>query len=126
MSLQITMSKSMAFQIQLPFAVPIPVPVVPRKTDPLIQCIIENKLKKLCKLIRGRDINGLYPSELWNDDVTPLTAAVICRNEEICSYLLKKWLIQTNPQQGTNSSTLCCFNTWSSTEYRGKITCSKS
>ncbi len=80
----------MAFQIQLPFAVPIPVPVVPRKTDPLIQCIIENKLKKLCKLIRGRDINGLYPSELWNDDVTPLTAAVICRNEEICSYLLKK------------------------------------
>uniref|UniRef100_A0A671R511 Uncharacterized protein n=1 Tax=Sinocyclocheilus anshuiensis TaxID=1608454 RepID=A0A671R511_9TELE len=36
------------------------------------------------------DINGLYPSEVWNDDVTPLTAAVLCRNEEICSYLLEK------------------------------------
>ncbi len=60
------------------------------KTDPLIQCIIDNKLKKLLKLIGGRDINGLYSSEVWNDDVTPLTAAIICRNEEICSYLLKK------------------------------------
>uniref|UniRef100_A0A673KWG1 Probable serine/threonine-protein kinase irlB n=2 Tax=Sinocyclocheilus rhinocerous TaxID=307959 RepID=A0A673KWG1_9TELE len=78
----------MASQIQVPVAVP--VPAVPRKTDPLIQCIIENKLKRLRKLIRGRDINGLYPSELWNDDVTPLTAAVLCRNEEICSYLLKE------------------------------------
>ncbi|KAL0187736.1 hypothetical protein M9458_014835, partial [Cirrhinus mrigala] len=34
------------------------------------------------------DINGLYPSEDWKDDVTLLSAAVICRNEEICSYLL--------------------------------------
>uniref|UniRef100_A0A8C1QFT6 Uncharacterized protein n=1 Tax=Cyprinus carpio TaxID=7962 RepID=A0A8C1QFT6_CYPCA len=24
----------------------------------------------------------------WKDDVTPLSAAVVCRNEEICSYLL--------------------------------------
>lgn len=80
----------MTFQIQLPFAVPFPVPVEPRKTDPLIQCIIENKLKKLCKSIKGRDINGLYSSEVWEDDVTPLTAANMCRNEEICSYLLKK------------------------------------
>uniref|UniRef100_A0A8C2GHY1 Uncharacterized protein n=1 Tax=Cyprinus carpio TaxID=7962 RepID=A0A8C2GHY1_CYPCA len=60
------------------------------KTDPLIQCIVDNKLKKLCKLIRSRDINGLYPSELWNDDVTPLAAAVLCRNEEICNYLLEE------------------------------------
>ncbi|XP_052418334.1 uncharacterized protein LOC127962717 isoform X2 [Carassius gibelio] len=78
----------MASQKQLPVAVP--VPAVPRKTDPLIQCIIENKLKRLSKLIRSRDINGLYTSELWNDDVTPLTAAVLCRNEEICSYLYKE------------------------------------
>ncbi|KAK2914374.1 hypothetical protein Q8A67_002773 [Cirrhinus molitorella] len=78
----------MAFQIQVTLPVPVPVPVGPRKTDPLIQCIIENKLKKLRKLIRGRDINGLYPSEVWKDDVTPLTAAVLCKNEEICSYLL--------------------------------------
>ncbi len=80
----------MTFQFQLPFPVPIPVPVEPRKTDTLIQCIIENKFKKLCKSIKGRGINGLYPSEVWNDDVTPLTAAIICKNEEICSYLLKK------------------------------------
>ncbi len=71
----------MAFQI--------PVPVPSRKTDPLIQCIIDNNLKKLHKLIGGRDINGLYPYTVWEDDVTPLTAAVLCRNEEICSYLLK-------------------------------------
>ncbi|XP_048041285.1 uncharacterized protein LOC125265223 isoform X3 [Megalobrama amblycephala] len=83
----------MAFQIQLPFSVPLPIPIPagPRKTDPLIQCIIDKKLKNLSKLIiRGRDINGLYSSEVWHDDVTPLTAAVICRNEEICSYLLKE------------------------------------
>uniref|UniRef100_A0A8C1PL59 Serine/threonine-protein kinase ppk4-like n=1 Tax=Cyprinus carpio TaxID=7962 RepID=A0A8C1PL59_CYPCA len=80
----------MAFQIQVKFPVPVPVPAVPRKTDPLIQCIVDNKLKKLRKLIRSRDINGLYPSELWNDDVTPLAAAVLCRNEEICNYLLEE------------------------------------
>ncbi|XP_016099456.1 uncharacterized protein [Sinocyclocheilus grahami] len=74
----------MAFQISLP----IPIPVVPRKTDPLIKYIIDNKAERLRKLIRGRDINGLYPSEDWKDDVTPLSAAVLCRNEEICSYLL--------------------------------------
>ncbi len=68
----------------------IPVSVRSRKANPLIQCIIDNKLKKLFKLIEGRDINGLYFSEVWEDDVTPLTAAVLCGNEEICSYLLKK------------------------------------
>ncbi len=103
MSLQITMSKSMTFQIQLPFAVPIPVPVEPRKTDTLIQCIIENKFKKLCKSIKGRDINGLYPSEVWNDDVTPLTAAVLCKNEEICCYLLKESADPNKPS--TNGQT---------------------
>nr|XP_055068252.1 uncharacterized protein LOC129449926 isoform X5 [Misgurnus anguillicaudatus] len=78
----------MAFQFQL--ALPVPVSVVPRKTDPLIQCIIDNKLERFRKIIRGKDINGLYPSEVWKDDVTLLTAAVICNNEEICSYLIKE------------------------------------
>ncbi|KAA0723828.1 Serine/threonine-protein kinase/endoribonuclease ire-1 [Triplophysa tibetana] len=78
----------MAYQIQLPLQVSIP--VVPRKTDPLIQCIIDNKLQRLKKLTRGKDIDGLYPSEVWNDDVTLLTAAVICKSEEICSYLIKE------------------------------------
>ncbi|KAI7814304.1 hypothetical protein IRJ41_012141 [Triplophysa rosa] len=78
----------MAFQIQVPF--PVPFPLVTRKTDPLIQCIIDNKLQRLKKLIRGKDINGVYPSEVWEDDVTLLTAAVICKNKEICSYLIKE------------------------------------
>ncbi|XP_067277868.1 uncharacterized protein [Pseudorasbora parva] len=45
----------MAFQIQV--AVPVPFPAGPRKTDPIIQCIIDNKAEKLCKLLKGRDIN---------------------------------------------------------------------
>ncbi|XP_016368982.1 uncharacterized protein LOC107709092 isoform X2 [Sinocyclocheilus rhinocerous] len=60
----------------------------PTKTDPLIKCITENKVERLRCLLRAKDINGLYPSEDWKDDVTPLSAAVLCRNEEICSYLL--------------------------------------
>ncbi|XP_073715454.1 uncharacterized protein [Misgurnus anguillicaudatus] len=67
----------------------VPIPG-PRKTDPLIQCIIDNKFERFRKIIRGKDINGLYPSEVWKDDVTLLTAAVICKNEEICSYLIKE------------------------------------
>uniref|UniRef100_A0A8C2KJ21 Protein kinase domain-containing protein n=1 Tax=Cyprinus carpio TaxID=7962 RepID=A0A8C2KJ21_CYPCA len=78
----------MAFQIPVPFAVP--VPEGPRKTDPRIQCIIDNEFSNLQKLIRGKDINGLYPFEVWTDDVTLLTAAVVCKNEEICSYLLEE------------------------------------
>lgn len=80
----------MAFQIQVPFSVQLQVPAVPRKTDPIIKCIIDNKLKRLCQLLKGRDINSLYSSEVWKDDVTPLIAAVICKNEEICSHLLKE------------------------------------
>ncbi|XP_067257452.1 probable serine/threonine-protein kinase irlE [Chanodichthys erythropterus] len=77
----------MAFQFQV--AVPVPVPAGPRKTDRIIKCSIDNKAERLWKFLKGRDINGLYSSEVWND-VTPLTAAVICRNEEICSYLLEE------------------------------------
>ncbi len=80
----------MAFQITVPISLPIPIPAVARKTDALIQCIIENKAERLRKLLRGKDTNGLYASEIWNDDVTLLTAAVLCRNEEICSYLLEE------------------------------------
>ncbi|MCI4377483.1 hypothetical protein PGIGA_G00204060, partial [Pangasianodon gigas] len=84
----------MAFQIQ--FEVPVPIPVAvpvqvePRKTNPLIQCIIDKNLKKLKKLVRGVNINGLYPSAIWNDDVSLLTAAAVCGNEEICNFLLRE------------------------------------
>ncbi|KAI5627424.1 hypothetical protein C0J50_13024, partial [Silurus asotus] len=60
----------------------------PRETDPLIQCIIDNRLKKLKKLVKGNNINGLYSSAIWNDDVSLLTAATVCGNEEICNFLL--------------------------------------
>lgn len=66
----------------------IPVLAVPRKTDPLIKCIKENKEGRLRKVLRGRDINGLYPSVDWNEDITLITAAVLWTNEEICTYLL--------------------------------------
>ncbi|XP_021333736.1 uncharacterized protein [Danio rerio] len=76
---------------------------VPRKTDPLIKCIKENKQERLRKVLRGRDINGLYPSEEWNDDVTLLTAAVFWTKEEICTYLLGE---SADPnKQSTNGHT---------------------
>ncbi|XP_065145633.1 uncharacterized protein [Paramisgurnus dabryanus] len=80
----------MAYQIQFALPVSVPVSVVPRKTDPLIQCIIDKKSERFRKIIRGKDINGLYPSEAWKDDVTLLSAAVICNNEDICSYLIEE------------------------------------
>eukprot|EP00063_Salmo_salar_P062886 XP_014037721.1 PREDICTED: uncharacterized protein LOC106591064 isoform X1 [Salmo salar] len=74
------------FQLQLPTG-----PVVPRKTDPIIKCIIDRKLEKLKKLIRGgKDLNRLYPCADWNDDVTPLIAAVALTNDNICKFLLKE------------------------------------
>ncbi|KAG7330132.1 hypothetical protein KOW79_006354 [Hemibagrus wyckioides] len=82
----------MAFQIQWSFPIPVPVPVEvkPRKTHPLIQCIVDNKAKKLKKLVGESNINGLYSSAIWNDDVSLLTAAAVCGNEEICNFLLRE------------------------------------
>ncbi|XP_060730387.1 uncharacterized protein LOC132848569 [Tachysurus vachellii] len=75
----------MAFQIHS-----FPVEVTPRKTHRLIQCIVDNKAKKLKKLVSKSDINGLYSSAIWNDDVSLLSAAVKCGNEEIFNFLLKE------------------------------------
>ncbi|KAM9422215.1 uncharacterized protein ACWYII_020051 isoform 2-T3 [Salvelinus alpinus] len=74
---------------------------VQRQTDPIIKCIIDKKLKKLKKLIRGgKNLNGLYSCAKLNDDVTPLIAAVAFRNDNICSFLLKEG---ANPNiQSTN------------------------
>ncbi|XP_058250787.1 uncharacterized protein LOC131356051 isoform X1 [Hemibagrus wyckioides] len=82
----------MAFHIQwsIPIPVPVPVEVKPRKTHPLIQCIVDNKAKKLKKLVGESNINGLYSSAIWNDDVSLLTAAAVCGNEEICNFLLRE------------------------------------
>ncbi|KAL1007665.1 hypothetical protein UPYG_G00089870 [Umbra pygmaea] len=67
------------------------VPWVPRQTDPIIKCIFDGNLTKLKKSIRrGVLLNNRYPCAEWKDDVTPLIAAVISGNEEICTFLLRE------------------------------------
>ncbi|KAL1021047.1 hypothetical protein UPYG_G00008000 [Umbra pygmaea] len=64
---------------------------VPRQTDPIINSIFDVNLKKLKKSIRnGIILNNRYPCAEWQDDITPLIAAVISGNEEICSILLEE------------------------------------
>ncbi|XP_051284441.1 uncharacterized protein LOC127379192 isoform X4 [Dicentrarchus labrax] len=62
--------------------------VPPKDTHPLIQCIFDNKLKKLKTLLKDNDINQLYPCRRLKDYVTPLTAAVVNHNMDIWTYLL--------------------------------------
>ncbi|XP_027032763.2 uncharacterized protein LOC113662223 [Tachysurus fulvidraco] len=79
----------MAFQIwSIPVPISVPVEVKPRETHPLIQCIVDNKANKLKNRVSKSNINGLYSSATWKDDVSLLTAAVACGNEEICEFLL--------------------------------------
>ncbi|XP_033840026.1 probable serine/threonine-protein kinase ireA isoform X1 [Periophthalmus magnuspinnatus] len=60
------------------------------ETHPLIECIQNNNLKKLRKLLLSNNINGLYPVKELNDLMTPLMAAVACHNENITVFLLNK------------------------------------
>uniref|UniRef100_A0A3Q1IX32 Uncharacterized protein n=2 Tax=Anabas testudineus TaxID=64144 RepID=A0A3Q1IX32_ANATE len=62
----------------------------PTETHLVIQCVIKNKPSKLKKLLKDNDINALYPCKERNDYITPLIAAVISHNEDICSFLLKE------------------------------------
>ncbi|KAL4006608.1 MFS transporter (organic cation transporter) [Sarotherodon galilaeus] len=62
----------------------------PTDTHPVVQCIFNNNCKKLEKLLRHNDINGLYPSREWKQCITPLIAAVVNHNADICTYLLKQ------------------------------------
>ncbi|XP_039463903.1 uncharacterized protein LOC116333111 [Oreochromis aureus] len=62
----------------------------PTDTHPVVQCIFNNNCKKLKKLLRGNEINGLYPSRDCKQCITPLIAAVVKHNRDICTYLLKQ------------------------------------
>jgi serine/threonine-protein kinase/endoribonuclease IRE1 len=68
-------------------------------TDPIIKCIINNNLERLKKLIRGKDINALYPCVELQDEVTPLMAAVAFANQEICTFLLGKGADSNKPSK---------------------------
>uniref|UniRef100_A0A4W5KYF3 Protein kinase domain-containing protein n=1 Tax=Hucho hucho TaxID=62062 RepID=A0A4W5KYF3_9TELE len=73
--------------------------VISEPTDPIIKCIINNNLERLKKLIRGKDINALYPCVELQDEVTPLIAAVAFANQEICTFLLGKGANPNKPSR---------------------------
>ncbi|XP_014186749.1 ankyrin repeat and SOCS box protein 2-like, partial [Haplochromis burtoni] len=71
----------------------------PTDTHPVVQCIFKNNRKKLKKLLRHNDINGLYPSREWKECITPLIAAVVNHHADICTYLLKQGADPNIPSQ---------------------------
>ncbi|XP_028330507.1 2-5A-dependent ribonuclease-like isoform X2 [Gouania willdenowi] len=68
-------------------AEPTPFPQV-TETHMLIQCIMNNDLKNLKKLLKEHNIKMKYPCRECNDYITPLIAAVVSHNMDISSYLL--------------------------------------
>lgn len=60
------------------------------ETHPLLECIINNNLKKLRKLLLSNNIDTLCPCKELNDWMTPLMFAVANHNEDILTFLLKK------------------------------------
>ncbi|XP_039862217.1 uncharacterized protein LOC120717981 [Simochromis diagramma] len=71
----------------------------PTDTHPVVQCIFKDNCKKLKKLLRDNDINGLYPSREWSQCITPLIAAVVKHNRDLCTYLLKQGADPNKPSQ---------------------------
>ncbi|XP_063756709.1 uncharacterized protein LOC134875905 [Eleginops maclovinus] len=69
-------------QLQLQVAPPI------NGTHPIIQSIINKNLKKLKQLVKDTNINEVYPCIEVDDYITPLIAAVVNHNTDICTFLL--------------------------------------
>uniref|UniRef100_A0A671YUK4 Protein kinase domain-containing protein n=1 Tax=Sparus aurata TaxID=8175 RepID=A0A671YUK4_SPAAU len=63
--------------------------VTAASTHPIIQCVVDNNLKKLKKLLKENDINGIYPCTKCNDLISPLTAAIVNNNRDIFAHLLQ-------------------------------------
>ncbi|XP_072231965.1 uncharacterized protein [Leuresthes tenuis] len=72
----------------------------PTETHPVIQCVLDDNLKKLKKLLRDNDINEVYPCREWNDYITPLIAAVGTHSRDIFTYLLGQGVDPNSPSQG--------------------------
>uniref|UniRef100_A0A671YYC6 Protein kinase domain-containing protein n=1 Tax=Sparus aurata TaxID=8175 RepID=A0A671YYC6_SPAAU len=63
----------------------------PTETHRIIQCVFDNNLKKLKKLLKkNNNINELYPCTECNDYISPLTAAVVTHNRDIFTFLLQQ------------------------------------
>lgn len=71
----------------------------PTETHPIVQCITNNDLKNLKKLLKDNNINGVYPCRECRDYITPLIAAVINNNRDISYYLLRQGADQNEPSQ---------------------------
>ncbi|CAL8376537.1 unnamed protein product [Gadus morhua 'NCC'] len=61
-----------------------------KDTHPILQCIINNKLKQLKLLLKKHDINGLYPCKELRDEVSPLIAAIAFKNQDVFYFLLRR------------------------------------
>ncbi|CAI5654294.1 uncharacterized protein LOC116310189 [Oreochromis aureus] len=59
-----------------------------RETHPVIECIFNDDLEKLKTLLKNSDVNELYHCKDWDDDITPLIAAVAKHNKPISFDLL--------------------------------------
>uniref|UniRef100_A0A671YYB4 Uncharacterized protein n=1 Tax=Sparus aurata TaxID=8175 RepID=A0A671YYB4_SPAAU len=93
-------SKGPAMSWRLILAVPWPsplskldllqLPACPTETHRIIQCVIDNNLKRLKQLLKENNINDIDPYTKCKDSITPLTAAVVTHNRNIFTLLLQQ------------------------------------
>ncbi|XP_036967248.1 uncharacterized protein LOC119026808 isoform X1 [Acanthopagrus latus] len=62
----------------------------PPETHYIIQCVFDNNLKRLKRLLKENNINDIYPCTECNDCISPLTAAVVTHNWDIFTFLLQQ------------------------------------